>query len=163
MSRQLARDEASSLPSSTNMVPSMMYHPVGGRHPITEQSGRFTKKITPGWGAHCARHTAANVHSLDGYTCQGTPSLMDGPQIKQTISSGATLGSALDTLDTPSTARQLDSSTALDSLDSSGAPSHPRQPSTALDSTRQHSTASTAAVKLSSSTARQSRQSRQYT
>ena len=24
----------------------------------------------------------ANVHSLDGYTCQGTPSLMDGPQIK---------------------------------------------------------------------------------
>ena len=35
-------------------------------------------------------HPAANVHSLDGYTCKGTPSLMDGPQIKQTISSGAT-------------------------------------------------------------------------
>ena len=45
---------------------------------------------TPCGRAHRARHTAANVHSLDGYTCQGTPSLMDGPQIKQTIPSGAT-------------------------------------------------------------------------
>ena len=48
---------------------------------------RFTKKMTHGWRDHRASHTAANVHSLDGYTCQGTPSLMDGPQIKQTISS----------------------------------------------------------------------------
>jgi hypothetical protein len=43
---------------------------------------RFTKKMTHGWRDHRASHTAANVHSLDGYTCQGTPSLMDGPQIK---------------------------------------------------------------------------------
>ena len=57
---------------------------------------------------------------------------LDGWTINQAISSsGATLGSALDTLDTPSTARQLDSSTALDSLDRYGTLHHPRQLSTA--------------------------------
>ena len=30
----------------------------------------------------CRAVEAANVHSLDGYTCQGTPSLKNGPQIK---------------------------------------------------------------------------------
>ena len=35
-------------------------------------------------GDHRARHPDANVHSLDGYTCQRTPSLMHGPQMKAT-------------------------------------------------------------------------------
>ena len=33
-------------------------------------------------GGCTVQGTDASVHSLDGYTCQGTPSLMDGPQIK---------------------------------------------------------------------------------
>ena len=33
-------------------------------------------------GGSTVQGTDANVHSLDGYTCQGTPSLIDGPQIK---------------------------------------------------------------------------------
>ena len=37
---------------------------------------------TPCGRAHCARHTDANMHFLDGYTCQGTPSKVDKPQIK---------------------------------------------------------------------------------
>ena len=44
---------------------------------------KLYERGTPCGRAHRARHTAANVHSLDGYTCQGTPSLMDCPQIKQ--------------------------------------------------------------------------------
>ena len=59
-------------------------------HHCARDTSTVFRRGTPCGRAHCARHTAANVHSLDGYTCQGTPSLMDGPQIKQTISSGAT-------------------------------------------------------------------------
>ena len=40
------------------------YTPVGGR------------------SAHCARSSDANMQYLDGYTCQGTYSLMDEPQMK---------------------------------------------------------------------------------
>ena len=64
---------------------------------------------TPCGRAHRARHTAANVHSLDGYTCQGTPSLMDEPQMKPCTS----LGGSSWHLSTP-----LDSSTARQSRQS---------------------------------------------
>ena len=43
---------------------------------------------TPGGRDHRARYTDANVHSLDGYTCQGTPSLMDERQMKPCTSLG---------------------------------------------------------------------------
>ena len=82
------------------MVPSLVYHPVGGRHPITEQSGRFTKEITPGWRDHRARYTDANVQPLDGHTSQGTPCLMDEPQMKPCTSLGQLLA-----VSTVSTAR----------------------------------------------------------
>ena len=35
----------------------------------------FSKSYIECQVAHCARYADANVHSLDGYTCQGTPSL----------------------------------------------------------------------------------------
>ena len=45
----------------------------------------FTKVYSPVGGRTVQgilRDLDANVHSLDGYTCQGTPSLIDGPQPK---------------------------------------------------------------------------------
>ena len=68
-----------------NMVSPLVCHPMGGRHPITAQETPprgSDEGVIPCGRAHCARHTDASVHSLDGYTCQGTPSLMDGPQLK---------------------------------------------------------------------------------
>ena len=60
----------------------------------------------------------ANVHSLDGYTCQGTPSLMDGPQIKPCTCHH--WGSPLGTLNSLRQLRQLPlpttATTAYDSL-----------------------------------------------
>ena len=41
-----------------------------------------------GRSAHCARCTDANMQYLDGYTCQGTHSLMDEPQMKPYTSLG---------------------------------------------------------------------------
>ena len=41
-----------------------------------------------GRSAHCARCTDANMQYLDGYTCQGTYSLMDEPQMKPCTSLG---------------------------------------------------------------------------
>ena len=43
---------------------------------------RRPARVWVGELSSCRAVEAANVHSLDGYTCQGTPSLMDGPQIK---------------------------------------------------------------------------------
>ena len=40
----------------------------------------FFTKVVPLWGGRTVQGTDANVHSLDGYTCQGTPLLMDWPQ-----------------------------------------------------------------------------------
>ena len=50
---------------------------------------KLYERGTPCGRAHRARHTAANVHSLDGYTCQGTPSLMDGPEPKASQPNGS--------------------------------------------------------------------------
>ena len=114
--------------TSMNMVSPLVCHPMGGRHPITAQGTppRCFDVVPPDGRAHCARHTAANVHSLDGYTCQGTPSLMDEPQMKPCTSLGGSswpprhLSTPLDTstpprhLDTCSTPRHL--STPLDTV-----------------------------------------------
>ena len=54
--------------------------------------------------------TDASVHSLDGYTCQGTSSLMDGPQIKQSIPSGATSSC----MEAPASAVELSSCRAVE-------------------------------------------------
>ena len=99
------------------------YTPVGGR------------------SAHCARCTDANMQYLDGYTCQGTHSLMDGPQMKPCTSLG---GSSWHPRH-PRQPRQLDS---LDSLDSS------RQLSTQRNA-ESPSTVSTVSTVLSSCQARQ--------
>ena len=40
--------------------------------------------VVPPVGGITVQGTDANVQSLDGCTCQGTPSLMDGPQMKAT-------------------------------------------------------------------------------
>ena len=45
-------------------------------------------------GSPCKVYCDANVQALDGYTCQRTPSLMDGPQ-KASQSNGATPGGEL--------------------------------------------------------------------
>ena len=85
---------------------------------------------TPCGRAHRARHTAANVHSLDGYTSQGRPCLMDGPQMKPCTSLG---GSSWHPRQPRQSRQQLSSSTlatvstAFDSLDSDGRVSHSRQ------------------------------------
>ena len=97
---------------------------------------------TPCGRAHRARHTAANVQSLDGYTCQGTPCLMDGPQMKPCTS----LGGSSWHLSTP-----LDSSTARQSQQSRQS----RQLSTQR-SAASPSTVSTVSTVLSSCQARQS-------
>ena len=43
----------------------------------------FYEGVLPCRRAHRARDLDGNVHSLDGYTCEGTLSKIDGPQIKQ--------------------------------------------------------------------------------
>ena len=122
------------------------YTPVGGR------------------SAHCARCTDANMQYLDGYTCQGTHSLMDGPQMKPCTSLG---GSSCYSRQ-PRQHRQLDSvrqsrqlstqrsavppstvstvSTVLSSCQARQLSTILRQLSTVVDSSTVRSTASTAST-----------------
>ena len=151
------------------MVPSLVYHPVGGRHPITEQSGRFTKKITPGWRDHRARYTDANVQPLDGYTSPGTPCLMDEPQMKPCTSLGGSSWHPrhprqprqLDSLDSARQSRQQRStitvstvSTVSTVLSSCQARHSLDTPSTLVDTCRHLSTVSTVSTARAQHTAR---------
>ena len=99
----------------------------------------------------------ANVHSLDGYTCEGTPSLMDGPQSNKAMhmsSLGVTSWHPQQAT-TATTGRQLPlpttATTAYDSL---------RQPTTAH--TRDHSYDSYDSLRQPTTALRQ-RQLRQHT
>ena len=96
------------------------YTPVGGR------------------SAHCARCTDANMQYLDGYTCQGTHSLMDGPQMKPCTSLG---GSSCYSRQ-PRQHRQLDSARQRSTVSTATDHCHTLDSLDSLDS----------AVKLSSST-----------
>jgi hypothetical protein len=116
---------------------------------------------TPCGRAHRARHTAASVQPLDGYTCQGTPCLMDGPQMKPCTSLGGSSWHLSTPLDS-STARQSRQSRQLSTQRSAEPPSTVSTVSTVLSSCQaRQSLDSCRQLSTVVDTCRQSRQSRQ--
>ena len=61
-------------------------HWVGAPHHCARDTS--TNGVYPPVGGRTVQGTDANVQALNGYTCQGTPSLMDGPQVKPCTSQG---------------------------------------------------------------------------